>query len=221
MTTFPEAMQMPEGARYTARYPMAMAYAAVQHAAQVRKDQFRTPYIGHPAFVSVLVWRYVEPAGLHSGDLDEDLAIAGLLHDVAEDAGGQRALDEIAALFGERVAEIVDACSDAKPAPGVEKAPWLERKQAHIDRIGHLADPASPVFDPGACLVLGCDKLHNLAETGDDFMRGGEAALDSPRFKGGVAGTRWYYRTLRDTLAPALPPPLLAELDARLEIIRA
>ena len=96
---------MPGGARYTERYPMAMAFAALKHAAQERKDPWRTPYIAHPVAVSVLVWQHAEPEGRHAGDLTEDLAIAALLHDVAEDAGGQQALEEIAALFGPRVAE--------------------------------------------------------------------------------------------------------------------
>ena len=42
---------------------------------------------------------------------DEDQAIAALLHD-AEDQGGQATLDRNPALFGDRVADIVDGCTD-------------------------------------------------------------------------------------------------------------
>ena len=221
MPGFPEEIDLPQGSRYSARYPMAMAYAAVKHAAQSRKDSFNTPYIGHPVMVSILVWRYVDTLGLHAGDVPEDLAIGALLHDVAEDAGGREALEEIAALFGLRVAEIVDRCSDSTAAPSEPKAPWRQRKEEHIERIRTFADPQSRFYDPGTSLVIGCDKLHNLSETADDFLRHGEAALDSPRFRGGITGTRWYYRSLRDVLGPALPAGLMAELDAALEIIRA
>jgi (p)ppGpp synthase/HD superfamily hydrolase len=200
---------------------MAMAYAAVKHAAQERKDGFGTPYIGHPVAVSILVWQYLEPAGSHDADVPEDLAIAGLLHDVAEDAGGQQALDEISALFGPRVAAVVDHCSDAKPEPGGAKAEWRGRKESHIDRVRALADPTSPSYDPGACLVIGCDKLHNLTETAADFRAQGESALDSTRFKGGPQGIRWYYRALREALAPALPPALLARIDEQLLLLDA
>lgn len=218
---FPDEVALPEGARYSARYPMALAYAAVKHAAQVRKDTPPTPYIGHPVAVSMLVYRYLDADGMHAGDVPEDLAIAALLHDVAEDAGGAAALAEIEALFGERVAEIVDHCSDAKPEPGQAKGPWRERKEAHIRHVTRLAHLAMPTGDAGACLVIACDKLHNLAETAADYRREGEAALDRPRFSGGVDGTRWYYRALREALAPALPGPLLGEIDLHLRAVGA
>lgn len=218
---FPDDLEMPEGARYTARYPMAMAYAAVKHAAQGRKDEFETPYISHPVAVSMLVWQYAEPDGLHASDVLEDLAIAALLHDVAEDAGGPEALAEIQALFGDRVAEIVDHCSDATPAAGEAKAPWRARKEAHVERMRRFADPASQSFDPGACLVIGCDKLHNLEQTAQDVGAQGEAAMASPRFNGGPEGTRWYYRTLRDVLAPALPGSVLARINEQAALLGA
>ena len=122
---------MPPGAIYTARYPMAMAYAATKHAAQRRKDDAGTPYISHPVAVSVLVWQFGDNSDLAADDL-EDLAIAGLLHDIAEDAGGEASLGEIRAMFGERVAQIVALASDALPAPGEAKAPWRERKEKHV-----------------------------------------------------------------------------------------
>lgn len=217
--TFPDELSMPEGARYSARYPMAMAYAAVKHADQTRKNASKTPYIGHPVAVSMLVWDYLDPEGLHVDDVAEDLAIAALLHDVAEDAGGQVAVEEIMAMFGERVGELVDHCSDAKPLPGEAKDPWRGRKEKHIAKVALLADPDSAGSDPGACLVIACDKLHNLSETAADVLREGPSAMEFPRFRGGVDGTRWYYRQLREALAPAIPPALLARIDVHLAVI--
>lgn len=216
---FPETLAMPDSARYSERYPMAMAFAALKHAAQERKDAWRTPYIAHPLAVSVLVWQHVDPAGLHANDLPEDLAIAALLHDVAEDAGGQEALAEISELFGDRVAEIVDRCSDALPAPGEAKAPWQDRKERHVAQMARLAELESRFADPGACLVIACDKLHNLSQTAAAFAREGEASLQ--HFNGGVSGTRWYYRAARQALAPGLPPRLVADLDEQLATIGA
>jgi (p)ppGpp synthase/HD superfamily hydrolase len=43
---------------------------------------------------------------------DEDLAIAALLHDAVEDQGGQRTLQTIRRMFGDRVATVVMECSD-------------------------------------------------------------------------------------------------------------
>lgn len=61
----------------TDRYPDAVAFAATLHAKQSRKGG-DIPYISHLLGVSSLI---IEARG------DEDQAIAGLLHDAAEDCG--------------------------------------------------------------------------------------------------------------------------------------
>jgi (p)ppGpp synthase/HD superfamily hydrolase len=60
---------------------------------------------------------------------DEDVAIAALLHDAVEDQGGRPVLETIKHLFGQRVARIVEECSDTDEAP---KPPWRERKERYI-----------------------------------------------------------------------------------------
>ena len=52
-----------------------------------------------------------------------------MLHDAAEDQGGEERLAEIRAQFGERVADIVRGCSGTTARP---KPPWLERKSAYL-----------------------------------------------------------------------------------------
>ena len=69
------------------RFTEAFAYAARLHAAQRRKAK-ETPYLAHLMAVSSMV---LECGG------DEDEAMAALLHDAAEDQGGQAVLDVIAA----------------------------------------------------------------------------------------------------------------------------
>ena len=81
----------------------AVQYATEQHANQTRKST-DIPYICHPLGVASLV---IESGG------DEDQAIVALLHDVAEDCGGEPRLVEIEQIFGLRVAEIVRGCSDS------------------------------------------------------------------------------------------------------------
>lgn len=87
----------------TQRYADAVAYASTLHADQVRKST-SIPYISHLLGVSSLV--------LAAGG-DEDMAIAALLHDGPEDQGGQVVLDEIRERFGDRVAHIVEGCTDS------------------------------------------------------------------------------------------------------------
>jgi (p)ppGpp synthase/HD superfamily hydrolase len=58
------------------------------------------------------------------------MAIAGLLHDAAEDQGGEPRLADIRNRFGDRVADIVHACSDSvvNTAAGQQKEDWRTRK---------------------------------------------------------------------------------------------
>jgi (p)ppGpp synthase/HD superfamily hydrolase len=66
----------------TDRYNDALSYAETLHRSQFRKGTL-IPYISHLMTVSALVLG-------HGGD--EDQAIAGLLHDAAEDQGGDSTL---------------------------------------------------------------------------------------------------------------------------------
>lgn len=151
------------------RFEEALAYAQQVHVLQVRKDTGGVPYVSHVLSVAALV---LEDGG------DEDEAIAGLLHDAAEDAGGERRLDDIKARFGERVAAIVRACTDTVEDP---KPPWGQRK---LEYLAHLAT----VADQGVLRVSLADKLHNarsiltdLHEIGGDvfqrFRAGGDQQL--------------------------------------------
>jgi (p)ppGpp synthase/HD superfamily hydrolase len=63
----------------TENYQEAIKYATFHHKDQTRK-QTTIPYISHCLSVSALV---LEAGG------DEDQSIAGLLHDIAEDCGGE------------------------------------------------------------------------------------------------------------------------------------
>ena len=93
------------------RYAEAVAYATEAHAGQVRKGT-DIPYITHPIAVSSLV---IEHGG------DENQAIAALLHDAIEDCG--KTVDEIAGLFGGRVAGIIEHCTDGVPDETGHKRP--------------------------------------------------------------------------------------------------
>jgi (p)ppGpp synthase/HD superfamily hydrolase len=108
----------------TDRFDRALLYATHVHGGQVRKGT-STPYVAHMLAVAATVLEY--------GD-DEDLAIAALLHDSVEDQGGAARLEDIRNRFGNRVALIVEACSDslADTAIGECKADWQDRKKAYL-----------------------------------------------------------------------------------------
>ena len=101
--------------RLTPKFVEAMQYAAEKHSTQTRKGS-DIPYLGHLLSVAGFV---IEADGT------ETQAIAALLHDAAEDQGGEETLAEIREQFGDEVASIVAECSDTFETP---KPPWRERK---------------------------------------------------------------------------------------------
>ena len=175
------------------RFAEALKWAALRHAAQTRRGS-DVPYITHLLAVASLV-------GENGGD--EDTMIAAALHDAIEDQGGDDARQEIAALFGPRVGELVEACTDTDETP---KPPWRARKEAHLQR---LADPRRTSDE--ALLVQAADAVHNGRCVLAEVRAEGLAALD--KFGGGRAGTAWRTQALADVLAARRPRcRLVAEL---------
>lgn len=174
----------------TARFRKAMVYAACLHAGQARKGTDR-PYIGHLLGVTSLVLQY-------GGD--EDMAIAALLHDAVEDQGGLITLDAIRRKFGERVAKIVEGCTDSFTTP---KPPWRERKGQYVEHARHATADER--------LVSAADKLYNVREIIHDYRADGDRIW--PRFKAGKDGALWYYRALVGAFREAGSSALIDELD--------
>ena len=126
----------PNPLRLSARFEDALAYAAHLHAGQPRKDT-AIPYVAHLLAVCSLV---LEDGG------DEDEAIAALLHDGPEDAGGHETLEEIRRRFGDRVADIVADCSDTFETP---KPPWRERKEAYLAHLFCMVEDEPGIWQVG------------------------------------------------------------------------
>lgn len=169
------------------------------HADQKRKGT-QTPYLAHLLGVAGLVL-------CDSGGEDE--AIAALLHDAVEDAGGLERLEDIRGLFGDRVAEIVAECSDSFEQP---KPPWRERKEAYLAHLGTASD--------AALRVSLADKLDNARAILRDYRECGEELWK--RFNADRGSQLWYYHSLADTFKERRPGPMadeLARLVAELEAI--
>jgi (p)ppGpp synthase/HD superfamily hydrolase len=172
------------------RFERALLFATRKHASQTRKGG-GIPYIAHLLGVAGLV---LEAGG------DEDLAIAALLHDVAEDCGGAPMLNEVRRRFGKRVAHIVEGCSDAFTIP---KPSWRERKEPYIR---HLR-----TADADTRLVSVADKLHNARSIVADYRELGEQIWE--RFQGRREGTLWYYRALLNEFKRKKPNRLINEFE--------
>ncbi len=164
----------------TNRFVEALGYAAELHLPQRRKGKGQ-PYVGHLLGVAAIVIQ-------HGGGEDE--VIAALLHDAVEDQGGLPRLDEIREKFGDRVARIVDGCTDSYEVSG-EKRDWGERKRAYIEKVAH--EPEDVRLVSAAYRVEG-DAVFN-------------------RFTGRKDGTLRYYRALVNVFRKAGSNPLIDELD--------
>ena len=178
----------------TERFDEALVYAHGLHREQRRKGT-AIPYVAHLMAVSALVLE-------HGGN--EDQAIGALLHDAAEDQGGQATLDDIRRRFGPEVARIVYDCTDSWEEP---KPKWRERKEKYIASL-----PAKPV---GSLLVSLADKVNNAEAILYDWRAMGDATWS--RFNGGRDGTHWYYRSLAATYARLLPGRLAERLNRAVE----
>lgn len=170
-------------------YDEALVYASDLHRTQVRKGS-GTPYIAHLLSVSSRV--------LSAGGTEVQ-AIAGLLHDAAEDQGGQATLDEVRKRFGSDVAQIVADCTDSWVEP---KPAWRPRKEAYLSLL-----PNKPT---SSLLVSLADKIDNAEAILNDYRNIGDELWR--RFTGGRDGTIWYYRKLSETFDVVLPGALARQL---------
>ena len=185
----------------TARFESAMAYAHQVHQGQRRKGT-GIPYIAHILGVAAIALEY---------GADEDEAIGALLHDAAEDGGGEATLAEIRARFGDAVADIVLGCSDSLVEDPEDKLPWMERKENYLAHLEHA--------NGSVCLVSAADKLHNVRSIIRDYREHGDDVWQ--RFQGRRDGTLWYYETVADTLLRRFRSQLTRDLQDEVDKLLA
>jgi (p)ppGpp synthase/HD superfamily hydrolase len=172
----------------------AIEVAAKAHRNQVRKGT-DISYITHPYAVGMMLAR---------ADCDDEVVAAAILHDTVEDT--DLTLDDIREQFGDRVASIVEGCSEPD-----KSAPWEDRKRHTLEYLKTA---------PWEVRVVAlADKLHNLHTIGLAHVQSGEGVWD--RFKRGRAEQEWYYRGLLDVLCGPAPNgkelPFCAEYRAEVE----
>jgi (p)ppGpp synthase/HD superfamily hydrolase len=188
----------------TDRFDGALLYATHVHGGQVRKGT-STPYIAHLLAVSATVLEY-------GGD--EDLAIAALLHDSVEDQGGKARLEDVRNQFGDRVANVVAACSDSlvDTGKGEQKPDWRKRKENYI---AHLDAASEDILR-----VSLADKVHNARAILRDLQKPDVGEGIWSRFSQPQAETLWYYGSLADKFREKWPGQLADELHEIVEVLR-
>ena len=129
----------------TSRYDKALTMVRTLQNGEARKGGGTVPYLSHSIGVSALVLQY-------GGT--EDQAIAALLHDVAEDNGGERMLSVIEEEFDSKIAGYVRDLSDSLVEDSKKKEAWYPRKQKYIKTYDKKRR--------AVLLISAADKLHNV-----------------------------------------------------------
>lgn len=155
---------------------MDMLDTAIELAARAHRGQLRkgtdVPYIAHPFGVGLILAR----AGY-----DEEVIIAGILHDTVEDT--DVTLERVEETFGARVAAIVRGCSEPD-----KDLPWEDRKHHTIEQLATASIEVQAV----TC----ADKLHNVRSLMAALREEGPGVW--ARFNRGREQQAWYYRGLAE-----------------------
>ena len=163
------------------RFTQAVEYAREVHS-EMRKGT-EIPYMAHLLGVAALVMGEAGHAWL---PVTEDIVIAALLHDAAEDHGGEPRLKDIESNFGSEVARMVSGLSDSLVENADEKDSWPERKRAYLQRLRD--EP------PDVRLISVADKLYNARAILEDYR--GVGSQIWKRFKRGREEQIWYFDQL-------------------------
>ena len=179
------------------RFVTALQYAFEAHATQRRKGT-TIPYISHLLSVASLV--------LEDGGTEVE-AIAALLHDAAEDQGGEARLEDIRRRFGSDVTEIVDACTDSLTEDPNKKARWSDRKRDYVHHLKMVA--------PNVLRVSCADKLHNARCILVDLRTHGPDVWERFTSSGDKTPAQilGYYHALSEVFTERLPGALPRELN--------
>jgi len=188
--------------KYTSQIEHAIQVAAHAHRKQTRKGSPDLPYISHPLSVFVILSEYTE---------DENVLIAGLLHDVLEDADPTEYSDiSLRKVFGDKIVSTIKEVSESKDGNLEEsdaKSNWEERKNAYLEH--------SKTSSEEALLVSTADKLHNLESTLLDYEKSGSIIWD--RFNAPREKQIWFYKEFIKIISMRLNNTITRKLATRVD----
>lgn len=134
---------------YSYRVEQAIRAAAVLHKDQIRRGSMPFPFVTHLVATAFTLMDYTD---------DEDVIIAGLLHDTLEDT--DYTVAELEEDFGGRVSDIVQTLTEPKSTLE-NKLSWKDRKLAYVRQLKKGPEEA--------LLVAAADKIHNFRTIVEDY----------------------------------------------------
>lgn len=169
----------------------AVKFAVDCHAGQIRKLA-HTPYILHPMEVASIIATMTA---------DEDVIIAGLLHDTTEDCGLD--LQIIEEKFGVRVAALVKSEVEDKRVGQPASETWQQRKEESLQLLAQTKDR-------NVKILWLADKLSNIRSFYREYKKDGDKIWEwlnqkDPHMQG------WYYKTIEALLSELSDTAAFAE----------
>ena len=136
---------------------------------------------------------------------DEDIIIAGLLHDVLEDVLGYSEID-MKRDFGEKITEIVKGVSEDKN-PNMnksdEKESWQYRKSKYLEGLKNDSQES--------LMVCAADKIHNIDSLVEAYKEKGTRAFEN--FNAPIGKRIKFHRDVLVILKKSLKNDIVAELE--------
>lgn len=171
---------------FTPQIDEAIKLAAHLHRNHTRIDKNSTPYISHLVSVAMILSEYTN---------DEDIIIAGLMHDSLEDVPDYD-YEKLLLDCGERVAKIVTHVTEPLDAnkSEIDQLPWLTRKEAYLKNLKSGGKESA--------MVSAADKIHNtesLIRVANDER---EAHLS--RFKSSLKNRVWFHEQVLEIVKEKL-----------------
>ena len=145
---------------YIGKIQKAVKFAIKTH--EVYQKQTRkgkgVSYIPHPLAVGLILSRAIA---------EEDLIIAGILHDTIEDSIEEKKVTfkMIEERFGQKVADLVMSVSEKN-----KDLPWVERKKTALEHIKE--------FSQDSLFLKSADVISNTSEILDDYKKEGDKIFE-------------------------------------------
>jgi (p)ppGpp synthase/HD superfamily hydrolase len=167
--------------KLTKKIQKALNLAAAKHNGQMRKSS-KLPYIVHPFSVAIILSEFTD---------DENVIVAGLLHDLLEDVESY-SYQDLKNDFGQKIADIILGISEENDFDNgeSEKETWKKRKLGYLKNLEKQ--------NQESLLICAADKIHNLKSMSRIYQeqkRGMWRDFNAPLEK-----QIWYYQAVIEIL---------------------
>lgn len=165
--------------RYNSNTKKAIEIASFWHKDQEGKIKYndqRIPFISHSFSVGMILTDFTD---------DEDVIVAGILHDLLEDTDYPE--ENLEKDFNLNIKNLVDSVTDK--TENKKEIPWKESK---IARLNHFKDSSSDTL-----MIVSADKIHNMEIVIDTYPKRDLSRID-------LGEIIWYYKSVLEIIEERL-----------------